>query len=75
MLDVLGHAFTDIILENQNLFATQAQWEDLLKLLPADGTRTELQEEWKMDPERASYDKWEDLKQAVRDSGANKVEV
>lgn len=72
VLQDLGEAFSDIILDDQDLFASQEQWEDLIKLLPADNTRSELQDEWKMDPKRASLDKWEDVKQAVRDS-SNKV--
>ena len=70
--DYLGKAFTDIILEDQELFSVQERWEELLKLLPAGKVRSELQDEWSMDPERASIDKWEDLREGVK--GAAKGE-
>ena len=70
--DYLGSAFMEIILKDQKLFSVQDRWEELLKLLPAGKVRTELQDEWSMDPERASIDKWEDLREGIK--GAAKGE-
>jgi hypothetical protein len=58
----LSTAFAEIILDDQDLFALKDRWEELLKLLPLGKPRNDLQEEWEMDSERASADKWQDLK-------------
>ena len=62
----LKFAFPDIILEDQDLFSVQERWEEVLKLLPGGKAKNELQEEWSMDPERASADKWQDIRDAIK---------
>ncbi|KAI0090465.1 prim-pol domain-containing protein [Irpex rosettiformis] len=62
----LKFAFPDIILDDQNLFSVRERWEEMLKLLPPGKVRNELQEEWDMDSERASADKWQDMRDAIK---------
>ncbi|KAI0701069.1 prim-pol domain-containing protein [Cytidiella melzeri] len=63
--NILGSAFSDVILEDQDLFSSQDKWEEVLQLLPPGKIRSELKEEWGMDPTRASSDKWRDVREAV----------
>lgn len=62
----LKYAFPDIILDDQDLFSVKERWEEVLKLLPNGKVKNELQEEWSMDPDRGSADKWQDLRDAIK---------
>ena len=70
-LEDLQIAFADIILDDQDLFASEAHWKELVKLLPSGGALDELADEWSMYPNRHSADKWRDVLEAG--SGSNKV--
>jgi DNA primase small subunit len=59
--DILRDEFNDLILDDQNCFASPEGWQVLLQLLPDTEHRLQLQEQWEMDPSRKSANKWSDI--------------
>jgi len=62
----LSELFPDLILANQNCFASQEGSEELLQLIPDSKVVKGLTEAWKNDPNRSSDEKWSDLKGMVK---------
>ena len=58
---MLEPVFHEVILEDQDLFATEEGWQALLHLIPDNQIRNDLKEEWENDPHRSSADKWQDF--------------
>ncbi|KZT01052.1 prim-pol domain-containing protein [Laetiporus sulphureus 93-53] len=65
-VDPLASMFGDLILEDQNCFASEEGWEALLHLIPDKSVVETLRRRWSDGPERSSYDKWDDLKNEAR---------
>lgn len=63
-LDILGPAFTDIILEDQDVFRSEEGWRELLHLVPKNYVET-LEGKWE-GVHRSSYEKWEDFKNEIK---------
>ncbi|KAI0074079.1 prim-pol domain-containing protein [Panus rudis PR-1116 ss-1] len=68
-LGPLAETFQDLILEDQECFASKEGWETLLHLIPDKNVAGKLREIWKEDPERSSADKWNDFKKQVKATG------
>lgn len=62
----LAEVFGELILTDQDCFASREGWEALLHLIPDAGIVKELREKWDADPHRSSSDKWADLKSQGR---------
>ncbi|TFK25537.1 DNA primase catalytic subunit [Coprinopsis marcescibilis] len=67
----LVSTFTDLILEDQDCFASESGYETLLEFIPNATVVSNLRNAWEKDPERSSEDKWEDLKQQVKQVDRN----
>ncbi|KAG6866642.1 hypothetical protein C0991_000752 [Blastosporella zonata] len=65
-VDILKETFSDLILNDQDLFASQEGYEALLEQIPDSHTVAELRAKWSNDPTRSSEDKWQDFKNAVK---------
>ncbi|KAF8995444.1 prim-pol domain-containing protein [Cyathus striatus] len=65
-VDYLKLIFTDLILVNQNCFASQSGAEELLEFIPDIKMRQTLHDKWIKDPNRSSESKWEDIKSEVQ---------
>ncbi|EJF59302.1 prim-pol domain-containing protein [Dichomitus squalens LYAD-421 SS1] len=57
---MLEPVFHELILDDQDLFASEERWEALLHLVP-DAVREKLKNAWERDPHRASADKWQNV--------------
>jgi len=62
----LVEAFGDIILMDQDCFASEEGWEALLQLIPNKSTAESLRRKWTANSDRSSEDKWEDVKEEAR---------
>ncbi|KAH9947498.1 prim-pol domain-containing protein [Amylocystis lapponica] len=62
----LSAVFSDLILEDQDCFASEKGWEALLHLLPDDSVVKDLRAQWSKGP-RSSDEKWEDLKARAKE--------
>ena len=58
---MLEPVFHELILEDQDVFATEEGWKALLQLIPDSDVRSNLEEKWELDPGRPSETKWEDF--------------
>ncbi|KAK0459156.1 prim-pol domain-containing protein [Desarmillaria tabescens] len=67
-LQDLAEVFTDLILQDQDCFATEEGYEALLKLLPVPDVVDALRTKWSADPTRSSSEKWTDLKAQIKKS-------
>jgi len=65
--DVLRDEFNELILEDQDCFASSQGWQVLLQLLPDTEHRLHLQGEWEADPSRPSSEKWSDIGAAMKE--------
>ncbi|KAG6886280.1 hypothetical protein C0993_006690 [Termitomyces sp. T159_Od127] len=65
-VDILNETFTDLILSDQNLFASKEAYETLLEQIPDPQTVSHLRTKWTNDPDRSSEDKWKDFKKEVK---------
>ncbi|CAL1699090.1 unnamed protein product [Somion occarium] len=67
-LEPLAEAFTELILEDQDCFASKEGWETLLRLIPdkCESVTASLRRTWGKDPDRSSLEKWDDLKREVK---------
>ncbi|KIY66559.1 DNA primase catalytic subunit [Cylindrobasidium torrendii FP15055 ss-10] len=66
---VIGHlaeVFDELILETQDVFASTEGYEALLALIPDAALVHTLRSKWVADPSRPSTDKWQDLRQLVK---------
>ncbi|KAF8322188.1 putative DNA primase small subunit [Clavulina sp. PMI_390] len=68
-LDILAERFPELILDDQDCFASKEGWETLLKLLPQDETDhviRRLREKWEEEEDEgenvSSSEKWKDLR-------------
>jgi DNA primase small subunit len=57
--------FPELILEDQDLFASEDGYQGLLEHIPDAGIVRALREAWSEDPSRSSEDKWVDLKDQI----------
>jgi DNA primase small subunit len=64
-LTELVPVFTDLVLEDQDCFASEEGYETLLEFLPVPSIVSALRQKWEADPERSSDLKWQDLKKEV----------
>ncbi|KAG6852322.1 hypothetical protein H0H87_010298, partial [Tephrocybe sp. NHM501043] len=64
-VDILKEVFSDLILSDQNLFASQEGYELLLEQIPDLHTVSELRAKWVGEPGRSSEAKWQDFKKEV----------
>lgn len=62
--------FPSLILETQNLFATEAGYEELLKAIPDPAIVKNLRSKWEDNPSSPSTVKWADL---LKIANSNKV--
>ncbi|KAG5352196.1 hypothetical protein C0989_003277 [Termitomyces sp. Mn162] len=65
-VDLLKETFSDLILSDQNLFASKEGYETLLEQIPDSKTVSHLRAKWTDDPDRSSEDKWQDFKKEVK---------
>jgi len=65
-LDHLKTIFPDLILVDQDCFASEDGYQGLLELIPNAGLVEDLRETWLEDPSRSSQDKWMDLKGRIK---------
>jgi DNA primase small subunit len=59
--DILRDEFNDLVLKEQDCFATPEGWQLLLQLLPDTEYRLKLQRQWELAPARTSTEKWSDI--------------
>ncbi|KAH6914182.1 DNA primase catalytic subunit [Coprinopsis sp. MPI-PUGE-AT-0042] len=64
-LTELVPVFTDLVLEDQDCFASEEGYETLLEFLPVPAIVSTLRQKWEADPGRSSDLKWQDLKKEV----------
>ncbi|KAH7910116.1 prim-pol domain-containing protein [Hygrophoropsis aurantiaca] len=57
--------FDPLILKDQDVFATESNWEILLQLVPDNTITEKLRDKWSNNPSRSSSDKWLDLKRTI----------
>jgi DNA primase small subunit len=62
----LSDVFSDLILVDQECFASEEGWEELLHLIPDRSVVDALRKKWQREPERSSYDKWDDVKKHAK---------
>ncbi|KAI0717018.1 prim-pol domain-containing protein [Earliella scabrosa] len=62
---LLEPVFHDLILADQNCFASEEGWQALLHLIPDKEVVGNLKEKWEDDPGRSSEDKWQDLEDEI----------
>lgn len=62
---MLEPVFHDLILADQDCFASEEGWQALLHLIPDKDTVANLKENWEADPDRSSEDKWQDVEQEI----------
>jgi hypothetical protein len=65
-LDHLKTIFPELILVDQDCFASEAGYQRLLELIPDASIVQDLREAWSEDPTRSSQDKWMDLKGRIK---------
>ncbi|KAG6898132.1 hypothetical protein C0992_004848 [Termitomyces sp. T32_za158] len=65
-VNILNETFSELILSDQNLFASQEACETLLEQIPDLQTVSHLRTKWTNDPGRSSEDKWLDFKKEVK---------
>ena len=63
--DHLRGVFEDLILTDQDLFASEEGYEALLDFIP-EPHASELRERWSKDPSRSSRDKWSNINRLIR---------
>ncbi len=57
--------FHDLILEDQDCFASEEGWQALLHLIPDKDIVRSLEDKWEDDPKRSSEDKWQDVEDEI----------
>ncbi|OSD05138.1 prim-pol domain-containing protein [Trametes coccinea BRFM310] len=62
---MLEPVFHDLIIADQECFASEEGWEALLHLIPDKDIVDNLREKWEASPGRSSEDKWQDLEDEV----------
>ncbi len=62
----LADIFSDLILADQDCFASEEGYEALLQLIPDASIVHTLRTKWTADPDRSSSDKWEDFRALVK---------
>ncbi|KAL1716874.1 hypothetical protein EV715DRAFT_204275 [Schizophyllum commune] len=65
-IEELKTIFAELILEDQDCFASEEGYETLLKLIPDGSIVATLTERWQDDPHRSSVDKWEDIRKEMK---------
>jgi hypothetical protein len=65
-LDYLKTIFPELILVDQDCFASENGSESLLELVPDVGLVQDLREAWSQDPFCSSQEKWADLKDGIQ---------
>ena len=58
---MLEPVFHDLILADQDCFATEEGWKALVQLVPDHAVSSSLRERWEEEPDKSSEDKWEDF--------------
>ncbi|EIW54923.1 prim-pol domain-containing protein [Trametes versicolor FP-101664 SS1] len=64
-LKTLEPTFHDLVLADQDCFASEDGWEALLHLIPDREVVRELREHWEAHPDRSSEAKWQDLEDSI----------
>ncbi|KAL1948892.1 hypothetical protein VTO73DRAFT_10698 [Trametes versicolor] len=64
-LKTLEPTFHDLVLADQDCFASEDGWEALLHLIPDRDVVRELREHWEAHPDRSSEAKWQDLEDQI----------
>ncbi|KAF9055523.1 prim-pol domain-containing protein [Hymenopellis radicata] len=62
----LANIFSDLILADQDCFASEEGYEALLQLIPDASIVHTLRTKWSADPDRSSSDKWDDFRALVK---------
>ncbi|TFK92525.1 prim-pol domain-containing protein [Polyporus arcularius HHB13444] len=57
--------FHDLILDDQDCFASEEGWQALLHLIPDKDIVRSLEDKWEDDPKRSSEDKWQDFEDEI----------
>ncbi|KAL1747623.1 hypothetical protein HDZ31DRAFT_61099 [Schizophyllum fasciatum] len=65
-IEELKGIFSDLVLEDQDCFASEEGFEALLKLIPDSSIAATLGEMWQSDPSRSSADKWNDIRSQIK---------
>jgi DNA primase small subunit len=68
----LVEAFGDIILMDQDCFASEEGWEALLQLIPDKSAAETLRRKWTANSGRSSEEKWDDVKEEARKADKEK---
>ena len=68
----LKPVFHDLILEDQDCFASEAGWQTLLQLLPREA-QANLREKWENDSQRSSEEKWQDVEDETTDKSHKNI--
>lgn len=74
---MLEPVFHDLILADQDCFASEQGWDALLHLIPDKDIVENLREKWEGDADRSSEDKWQDIEDEIaeRRGKNNKIQV
>lgn len=70
-MDHLKVTFTELILADQNCFASEDGYEAFLQQIPDTRVVETLRTKWSEDPSRSSEDKWADFKSQISKYGAS----
>ncbi|KAG5646812.1 hypothetical protein DXG03_002189 [Asterophora parasitica] len=62
----LATIFSELVLSDQDVFASQEGYEALLEQIPDSEVVSKLRTKWNADPSRSSEDKWLDLKSQAK---------
>ncbi|KAF9816857.1 hypothetical protein IEO21_03831 [Rhodonia placenta] len=68
-LETLTDVFGDLILEDQDCFASEDGWRALLHLITEKTTVERLEKKWTAESMRSSDERWQDLKKEVKSWG------
>lgn len=68
-LETLTDVFGDLILDDQDCFASEDGWRALLHLITEKTTAERLEKKWTAESMRSSDERWQDLKKEVKSWG------
>lgn len=71
---MLADTFVELILDDQDCFASTQGYEALLQLIPEKWVVEALRSQWDSDPTRSSPDKWKDFKTQIKKTDKGSVQ-
>jgi DNA primase small subunit len=57
--------FPNIVFDSQEILTEPENWEKILAIIPDEGVQAQIRQEWEDSPNRASAQKWQDLKDII----------